>query len=78
MMRRLYCARRSTCPHDGFSSVPTESGASQRVVKPANSNASAAGTRSGRLRPDARKVRLATVPEFHVNVPPSWRPNGNV
>ena len=54
-------------PHAGLSNEPTESGASQRSMMPPKRNASAVGTRNGRLRPDDRNVRLAIVPEFHEN-----------
>ena len=64
----------STIPYDGLRSVPTASGESQRPVMPANSNASPGSTRSGRLRPNARNVRLASVPEFQRQLPPIWKP----
>src|SRR5687768_3502498 len=75
--RWLYWRRRSTVPYDGFCSEPTESGAIQRVVMPAYSNACPVGTRNGRFREDERNVRLARVPLFQLNVPPSCRPKGN-
>ena len=47
---------------------------SQRRVMPAKSNSSPGPTRTGRLRPDARNVRLATVPAFQRQLPPISKP----